>query len=100
MPDKDSQFDKLFDKHSITMEEKPKKVEYKYRYIDNEEELAKAYGTDLKIEMDRLDAIDAERLKDSKRHNAKCHVCKKTFEAYFKTTKKCSLCELDYKSNV
>jgi len=76
-----------------------KKV-YKYKYIDNEEALANAYGIDLEIEMDKLKAIDEKRSMDKKRHNVKCYVCKKTFEAYFKTTKKCSLCELDYKSNV
>ena len=81
-------------------ENKEKKVVYKYRYIDNEEELANAYGKDLEIEMARLHAIDEQRVKESKKHNVKCYVCKKTFEAYFKTTKKCSLCELDYKSNV
>ncbi len=93
-------FNRLFDKHAITMEDKPKKVEYKYRYIDNEEELANAYGKDLEIEIDRLHAIEEKRVQEAKKHNSKCHVCKQTFEAYFKTTKKCSQCEMDYKSNV
>ena len=44
--------------------------------------------------------VGQKRVQEAKKHNSKCHVCKQTFEAYFKTTKKCSQCEMDYKSNV
>ena len=67
-----------------------------YKYIDNPDMLSKVFGIDIDIELKRLQAIE-----DKKQHtNRKCYVCKKPFEAYFPTTRKCSACELDNRSNV
>jgi len=69
-----------------------------YKYIDNPDLLCKVFGIDIDIELNRLQEIQN---KEKQQHtNRKCYVCKQQFEAYFPTTRKCSACELDNRSNV
>lgn len=67
-----------------------------FKYIDNPELLAMVFSIDMDIENERLKLIE----KQKQHTNRKCYVCKKSFEAYFPTTRKCSDCELNNRSNV
>ncbi len=67
-----------------------------YKYIENPDLLCKVFGIDIDIELARLKEIESKK----EHTNRKCYVCKQPFEAYFPTTRKCSACELDNRSNV
>ena len=70
-----------------------------YWYIDNEEAIANAFGSDLEISKELIRKRNKVIEEDKSKCKNKCYVCKQKFEAYFSMTKKCAECEITGRAN-